>query len=65
VDDLTLAVWWAKMLKDAMANRKAMATITMLVTWTIRKEQNARVFNHKSPSLPSLSTSLKPRLNFG
>jgi hypothetical protein len=34
-DDLTLAEWWAKMLKDALANQKAMVNITMLVTWTI------------------------------
>jgi mannosylglycoprotein endo-beta-mannosidase len=47
-DDLTLLDWWAKMLKDAMANRKAMASLTMLVTWTIWKERNARVLNHKS-----------------
>jgi hypothetical protein len=64
-DDLTLLDWWAKMLKDAMANRKAMASLTMLVTWTIWKERNARVFNHKSAPLPSSLTSLKPRLNFG
>jgi hypothetical protein len=40
------------MLKDAMANRKAMASLTMLVTWTIWKERNARVFNHKSAPPP-------------
>jgi hypothetical protein len=48
-DDLTLAAWWMKMLKDAMANRKAMATITMLVTWTIWKEQNASSTTSPAP----------------
>jgi hypothetical protein len=31
-----------------MENRKAISSITMLVTWTIWKERNARVFNNKS-----------------
>jgi hypothetical protein len=30
-DDLTLAVWWTKLLKDAMTNRMVMATIIMIV----------------------------------
>jgi hypothetical protein len=47
-EDLTLAAWWTKLLKDAMANRKAMATIIMLVCWTAWKERNARVFNNKT-----------------
>jgi hypothetical protein len=47
-DDLTLEVWWTKLLKDAMANRKAIASIIMFVNWTIWKERNARVFNNKT-----------------
>jgi hypothetical protein len=47
-DDLTLAAWWTKLLKDAMKNRKTMATIVMLVSWTIWKEWNARVLNNKT-----------------
>ena len=42
--DLTIEAWWTMMaLKD-----KAMASVTMLVSWTIWKERNARVFNNKS-----------------
>jgi hypothetical protein len=48
MDDLTLEDLWMKMLKDATANRKTLASLTMLVSWTIWKERNARVFNHKS-----------------
>ena len=42
--DLTIEAWWTMMaLKD-----KAMASVTMLISWTIWKERNARVFNNKS-----------------
>jgi hypothetical protein len=58
-DDLSLEVWWAKMLKDATANRKAMASLTMLVSWTIWKERNARVFNHKSAPTTTLLNIIK------
>jgi hypothetical protein len=32
----------------ASTNRKALASITMHVSWTIWKERNARVFNNKA-----------------
>jgi hypothetical protein len=31
-------------------NRKIMKSLIMLVTWTIWKERNARVFNNKAPT---------------
>jgi hypothetical protein len=33
---------------SAKPNRKALASITMLVSWTIWNERNARVFNNKA-----------------
>lgn len=35
-------------------NRRAMASLTMLVSWTIWNERNARVFGHKSVPPPIL-----------
>ena len=42
--DLSIEAWWTKM----ACKSKAMASVTMLVSWTIWKERNARVFNNKS-----------------
>ena len=42
--DITIEEWWTLMACKA----KAMASVTMLVSWTIWKERNARVFNNKS-----------------
>jgi hypothetical protein len=47
-DDLNLEGWWSKLLNEASDNRKALSSIIMLVSWTIWKERNARIFNHKS-----------------
>jgi hypothetical protein len=44
----TIEEWWLSMACKASTNRKALASITMLVSWTIWKEQNARVFNNKA-----------------
>lgn len=43
--------WWTNMSKLNTANRKAMASITMLVCWVIWNERNARVFRKKSTPL--------------
>ena len=40
--------WWASLSTEGTANRKAKASITMLVSWVIWNERNARVFRHKS-----------------
>jgi hypothetical protein len=40
-------------------NRKAMASITMLVCWTFWKEQNARVFRNKAVPPPVLLDLIK------
>jgi hypothetical protein len=44
----TIEEWWLSMACKASSNRKALASITMLVSWTIWKERNARVFNNKA-----------------
>ena len=40
--------WWANMSSNGVPNRKAMASLTMLTSWTIWNERNARVFRQKS-----------------
>ena len=39
--------WWTNMSKPNTVNRKAMASLTMLVGWAIWNERNARVFPKK------------------
>ncbi|KAF7038964.1 hypothetical protein CFC21_049051 [Triticum aestivum] len=39
-------------------NRQAKASLTMLVTWTVWNERNARVFKHKSAPPPALLDSI-------
>jgi hypothetical protein len=43
----------------ASSNRKAMTSLTMLVSWTIWKERNARVFQNKSAPPPILLEIIK------
>ena len=40
--------WWTNITGAGVPNRKAMASLTMLVSWTTWNERNARVFRQKS-----------------
>jgi hypothetical protein len=44
----SIKYWWTNRSKPNTANRKAMASLTMLVGWVIWNERNARVFSKKS-----------------
>ena len=46
--------WWDKRTDNRNPNRQAMASLTMLVSWTIWNERNAPVFHNKSVSPPIL-----------
>ena len=46
--------WWDKRTDNRNPNRQAMASLTMLVSWTIWNERNARVFRHKNALPPIL-----------
>jgi hypothetical protein len=46
--NLSIDEWWTLMSYKASPIRKGIASLTMLVSWTIWKEQNARVFNNKA-----------------
>jgi hypothetical protein len=48
MDDIALQSWWENMSATNVPNRKAMASLTILVSWTIWNGQNARVFRNKS-----------------
>jgi hypothetical protein len=48
MDDIALQSWWENMSATNVPNRKAMASLTILVSWTIWNERNARVFRNKS-----------------
>jgi hypothetical protein len=64
MDDLTLEGWWSKMLNEASDNHKALVSLTMLVSWIIWKERNARVFNHKSAPTTTLLNIIKSEVKF-
>jgi hypothetical protein len=46
--NLNTAEWWSFIAGGGMPNRKAMASITLLVAWEVWNERNARVFRAKS-----------------
>ena len=46
--ELSLKSWWKKMSSKGTPNRKAMASLTMLISWMVLKERNTMVFNNKS-----------------
>ena len=48
--ELSIEEWWTKM----AIGSKPMASVTMLVSWTIWKERNARVFYNKLAPPPIL-----------
>jgi hypothetical protein len=47
-DDIALQTWWENISTTNVPNRKVLASLTILVSWTIWNERNARVFRNKS-----------------
>jgi hypothetical protein len=47
--NLSVKAWWSKIASKGSPQGKAMASLTMFVSWTVWKERNARVFNNKAP----------------
>ena len=48
--DLSIKAWWDYMADESVPNRKAMSSLTLLITWEIWNERNARIFNKKFAS---------------
>jgi hypothetical protein len=59
MSDLSIQAWWASMSTHNSPNRKAMASITMLTSWTIWNERNVRVFRNKSAPTTILLKAIK------
>ena len=59
----SVKTWWASMSAVGTTNRKAKASITMLVSWVIWNERNARVFRHKSKPPPTLLNTIIDEAN--
>jgi hypothetical protein len=57
--NLTVPEWWELMAGEHATNRKAMASITLLVTWEIWNERNDRVFHNKSAPLHVMLDRIK------
>ena len=49
-EGLSLKAWWGIMTNGQISNRKAMISLTLLVTGEIWNERNARVFNNEHSS---------------
>ena len=49
--------WWDRRTGMDIPSRKAMVSLTMLVSWAIWNERNARVFQHKSAP-PSIALDI-------
>ena len=50
--------WWEDGTGSHVPNRSALASLTLLVSWTIWNERNARVFRHKSAPPPILLNTI-------
>jgi hypothetical protein len=44
---LSIKDWWVMMAAGSLPNRKAMSSLTLLLTWEIWCERNAKVFHNK------------------
>ena len=51
--------WWIGLSDSTIPNRKAMATLSMLTSWTIWNERNARIFQLKSAPPTVLLANIK------
>jgi hypothetical protein len=50
-EGLGISEWWSMMSGAHMPNRKAMATLTLLISWEVWSDRNVRVFlNKQAPS---------------
>jgi hypothetical protein len=59
VPGIEIEEWWATLACVAKPNYKAIASIAMLVSWTIWNERNARVFNNKAAPMTVLLELIK------
>ena len=59
--------WWDRRAGMDIPSRKAMASLIMLVSWTLWNERNARVYRRKSTPLPILlnTTPFWTRQSYG
>ncbi|KAE8770164.1 Serine carboxypeptidase-like 18 [Hordeum vulgare] len=51
--------WWVNRSNITMPNRKARASLTMLISWVIWNERNARVFRNKFTPTTTLFNNIK------
>ena len=54
-----MKLWWEKLTFTRGQPRKALASLTMLISWTIWNERNARVFRHHATPSHVIIANLK------
>lgn len=59
----SLLEWWDRRTNSSNPDRRAMASLTMLVSWTIWNERNSRVFRHKNAPPPILQKLIMDEAN--
>jgi hypothetical protein len=63
--NLSIDEWWSDISCEASPNQKALATLTMLMSWTIWKERNARVKIIKPQRCPFSLRLSRAKQDFG
>jgi hypothetical protein len=51
--------WWTKAVHKQENSKKAMASLAILVSWEISKEQNARIFENNISTLNTIVAKVK------
>ncbi|XBH57402.1 hypothetical protein VPH35_079015 [Triticum aestivum] len=59
----SVEAWWTSTRDTATPNRQAKASLTMLVSWTLWNERNARVFKRRSAPPTILLASIETKAN--
>ena len=50
--------WWTSLATTQDCNRKSLRSLLILVNWTVWRERNARIFDHKYPTCAQILASI-------
>jgi hypothetical protein len=58
-NELSVDDWWSKIALGRGDDRKALASMIMLISWEILKEHNAHIFHHHQSSVATVIAKIK------